>query len=42
MEITPQDFLALTKGSEYLISVAFLLGFVWFWSYLSSKPKKQD
>ncbi len=42
MEITPHDFFALTKGSEYLIAVAFLLLFTGFWSYLSKKPKEQN
>ncbi|MDZ7260703.1 MAG: glycine cleavage system protein H [candidate division KSB1 bacterium] len=29
------DFISMTKGVEYLIAIAFMLGFILFWRYLT-------
>jgi len=34
------DFMLMTKGYEYLIGVAFLIGFSWFFKHLNTKHQK--
>jgi uncharacterized protein YoxC len=34
------EFMLMTKGREYLIAVAFLILFVFFFRFLNSKPKR--
>jgi hypothetical protein len=36
---TLQEFMLQTKGVVYLLGVAFLIGFVWFWRFLNEKDK---
>ena len=32
---TLQDFMLQTKGVVYILAVAFLIGFTWFWRFLN-------
>ena len=35
-------FMLVTKGQEYLIAVAFLIMFAFFFRWLNGKPKKKS
>jgi hypothetical protein len=37
-----QEFLHHTKGMLYLLSVAYLIGFVFFWRYLHDRERGDD
>ena len=34
---TLQEFYTFTKGVTYILIILALIGFVWFWSFLSGK-----
>ncbi len=36
---TLHDYMMATKAVEYIMAVVFLLGFVFFWTFLSRKPR---
>jgi hypothetical protein len=37
---TLSEFFALTKGTEYLIAITFLIIFPMFWAFLVKKKKQ--
>jgi|SaaInl4_150m_RNA_FD_contig_21_816953_length_225_multi_2_in_0_out_0_1 hypothetical protein len=37
---TLSEFFAMTKGSEYLIAITFLIIFPLFWAFLTKKKKE--
>lgn len=39
---TLQEFLRLTKETEYLMCVLFLFGFIFFWRFLNKDLSRTD
>lgn len=39
---TLQDFLQLTKETEYLLCVFFLAGFIFFWRFLNAELPRTE
>ena len=39
---TLQEFIGLTKGIEYIISVLFLLAFPLFWTLLHNRKRRRE
>lgn len=39
---TLQDFMMHSKGIVYLLAVGYLVGFVWFWKFLTKYDRKDD
>ena len=39
---TLQEFMLRTKGILYLLAIAYFVGFVWFWKFLSGREKKDS
>ncbi len=37
---TLSEFYAITKGTEYLIAITFLIVFPMFWAFLTKKKKE--
>lgn len=39
---TLQEFMLQTKGILYLLAIAYLAGFVYFWKFLHGRKEKED
>jgi hypothetical protein len=37
---TLQEFMFRTKGVVYLLAIAYLIGFTWFWRFLNKKDRR--
>lgn len=39
---TLHEFMLQTKGTLYLLAIAYLVGFICFWKFLQGREKKED
>ncbi len=39
---TLQEFMFQTKGMVYLLAIAYLIAFTWFWKFISNTKKNRD